>query len=1771
MTRIALVVGIDNYQNYDPLTSAAQGAVAIAQHLDRDGKFQVKVFPDPSQASITLRELESQLIQLFKPKTGVIPETVLFYFAGYGLIKNGGVQEGFLATSDINLDRSLYGLSLFWLQRLLRDSPVPQWGIWLDCYGFGAIGKVQGDYPVALDFAESDPGEKSGYSRFFLATSQASPEGRSELGYSLLTQAILEGLDPYRSENGVVTSAFLVNWVRTALEDQVHQAYFTESGNPIVLTRTADEICPYKGLAYFDCNTEDPRYFYGREALTEHLLGAVQHRNFLAVLGPAGSGKSSVLRAGLVHHLQQGRKLPGSDRWHIRILQPGGHPLLNLAFAFLDLSLPLVERAKQLGEIETLLTQGATGMRRLVQASAAERVVLIVDQFEEIFTLCRDRAEREIFLDCLLGTLEQAAEGRYAVPLQILIGMRSDFFSKCVKPEYVRLGQAIRNNRVQIPPLTPEELRQAIAEPARQVGVTVEPELIQQMIIDVAGSPGGLPLLEYTLTELWKQRTANRLQTNNYVRLGGIRGTLQQRANAVYGHMTPEQQAAAKHIFLSLTQFGDGVTEDSRRRVFKRDLATPQFPPLLIDTVIQRLADEKLVVTSDWAPPGTGLGEEIVVDVIHEALIRHWERLRQWIDDNRDLLRQHRELQEQAELWFRKGRLSDYLIQGEALSEALVFWQRNNEDGLPGSGLVKEFLEACQQEDTLRRATQVQQKRSLKEQQQKIQNALQRTWTIALTAGTTLAGALLLIALQLRAAELQSIRSLQPVVASDLADAQEIDARVASVQAAQQLRSSLWHRLFPEPLLQQQVMEGLQQTLYGVREFNYLIGHEAGVVSVDVSPDGSTIVTCGRDGKVKLWDLQGNVLTDFEGHQGVVYEAAFSPDGLKVATAGRDGTIRLWNLNGRELLNIQGRDGAIFDLAFSPDGSQLVSSGEDGIVRRWDLEGKLLGTFKAHSGWVYDVSFSPNSKTLATAGGDGLARLWSLDGKKLKEFQSPGTSVWSLAFSPDGSQLATSSGDGTVSVWQVSPTQANPSDLVLTLTMPRENLSTTDSQRVLAVTFSPNGQELVTSGTDGIARLWDRQGNLRGEFRGHGDWVYDVAFSPKGDYLVTGGRDGTARLWNLDPHPALDVTADADRVLSVAYSPVATSRNGTIATSGTDGTIQLWSADGTPLTTLKGHRGWVLTVTFSPNGQVIASSGTDGTVRFWKLNGQPLQTLSTGQNWVYEIIYSPDGSKFATRGRDGTVQLWSLAGEKLATFTGHQGEVYGIQFSPDGTKLATRGRDSTVRIWDMDGEPLAGLRDHQGEIYDIAFTPDSSLVATAGADGTVRLWDLNGQPLTVLRGHTAEVYSVSIDANNFLVATSSADGTARLWNLNGNSIATLKGQDGPVWEARFSPDGTKVATRQNDGTVQLWNLEGQRLATLQGHEAAVWSFQFSPDSNRLVTSSADGNTRLWDLQGKLLNTLGEHPGEVYSVAVDPQGKLFATSGSDGIARLWDTQGKLIAELKGHQSPVWQVIFSPDGKELVTGGADGTARIWNRQGEQQAELAGHLGQVYSVAFRPDGSELATGSEDGTVRRWRKDGTPISEFKASDRAIYTVVYSNKGSKLATSGADATARVWSLGGKSLVELNGHQETIYSVAFSPDDSELATSSADGTARLWTMEGDRLTDLRGHTGEVWHINFSPDGQQLVTSGADGTTRLWNHQGEQTAIIPSHFGGVHDSRFTKDGSALVSGGVDGQMRVWLAGDLVQLLAKNCDRLQNYLNNPQVPASDKPLCSAVVDR
>jgi WD40 repeat protein len=1276
----------------------------------------------------------------------------LLFFAGHGLRKvQGDVTEGFLATSEVNPDKGKWGVSLRWLRELLQKSPVRQQIIWLDCCYSGELLNI-------LD--EANPGKDSkALDRCLIAACREFEVSREQLQgeHGILTAALLQGLEPDRDVDGFVTNYKLADFINKEMSQESQRPIFHNSGNAIILTdkmlgrqRQVDANligkCPYKALEYF--TQEDAVFFYGRTALTDELIDKVRRENFIAVLGASGSGKSSVLRAGLLDQLKRGQKLSGSDRWrYYDPFTPGEHPLASLENAIgieaqefsqfiqtppsdlQDLRIrppsppnlggtgvQSPPELEDLGGEKDLFVHGSLskgdlgGSPDLTTSPTAEteRVVLVIDQFEECFTMCQDSQEREEFFNCLLETLEQAKH-----KLCLVLGMRADFLGKCA--EYAELAQKIDQNLVMVKPMSRQEIEEAITKPAELVDLQVEKALVTKMTEDVVESPGSLPLLQYTLTELWKEAQTganrNRLTLESYNQLGGIERTLPKRANEVYASLKDEEKSVAKRIFLELTQLGE--TTDTRRRVRKEDLVNQTHSLELLERTIEQLVQAKLIVTTNESKSENGK-PGVILDIVHEALIRHWQELRQWVAQNQVALEIERKIEARAKDWERNGKTEDLglLLQGAPLIEAETYLKDYGNLGLL-DGIAQEYIQVSQ----IVRDRLIKEELERKQRELKAVQARNRILIGSLGVVSAVAvGAFFLW----QDAERQKTIARQGesvAVATNLLSVTPVEGLIRAIQVTGESQSSpqeVREKTFP------QVQSSLYEAIDVVRERNILKGHESLVNSVAFSPDGKTIVSGSSDNTIRLWDTSGKPIGQpFKGHESYVRSVAFSPDGKTIVSGGMDDTIRLWDTSGKPIgLPFKGHDYSVTSVAFSPDGKTIVSGSDDSTIRLWDTSGKPIGQpFKGHDYSVTSVAFSPDGKTIVSGGMDDTIRLWDTSGKPIGQpFKGHESSVYSVAFSRDGKTIVSGGMDKTIRLWDTS---GKP------IGQPFKG----HESYVRSVAFSRDGKTIVSGSEDKTIRLWDTSGKpISLPFKGHESYVRSVAFSRDGKTIVSGSEDNTIRLWDTSGKPiGLPFKGHESSVYSEAFSSVAFSRDGkTIVSDSSDNTIRLWDTSGKPIgLPFKGHQAQIQSVAFSPDGKTIVSGSWDKTIRLWDTSGKPLGLPFKGhQNGVISVAFSPDGKTIVSGSWDKTIRLWDTSGKPLGLpFKGHQDGVISVAFSPDGKTIVSGGTDKTIRLWNTSGKPLSSpFKGHESWVISVAFSPDGKTIVSGSSDTTIRLW-----------------------------------------------------------------------------------------------------------------------------------------------------------------------------------------------------------------------------------------------------------------------------------------------------------------------------------------------------------------------------------------------------------------------------------------------------------------
>jgi WD40 repeat protein/transcriptional regulator with XRE-family HTH domain len=1147
---------------------------------------------------------------------------------------------------------------------------------------------------------------------------------------------------------------------------------------------------PYKGLNYFD--ESDADFFVGREALTAKLTERVlslastklpERARFLAIVGASGSGKSSLVRAGLVSALRWNK---ASTDWHVYVLTPTPHPLESLAAILTQESNSVTATATLMDDLTRDGRSLQIFAKRILGSRNGSRLLLVVDQFEELFALCRAEKERAAFIDNLL-TAASEADG----PVILVITLRADFYAPCAN--YPSLREALAKHQEYIGAMNAEELRRAIEEPARRGRWELEPGLADVLLHDVGHEPGALPLLSHALFETWQRRRGRTMTLSGYTSSGGVRGAIAETAEAVFAdQFTHEQQAIARRIFLRLTELGDeSGAGDTRRRATFNELILKPEEATTTRAVLKALADARLITTSQDA-----------AEVAHEALIREWPTLHSWLEENREGLRLHRQLTEAAQEWLGMERESDMLFRGARLIQ-IREWASTHPEEM--NALEHEFVLAsiaASERETAEREAQHQREleaaRKLAESEsQRAEVESRRAKEQVHTSGQ----------LRKRAIYLSVVLTMAIIAA--------LAAGLFAYQANVNFTHSEAERLAAEA----------NNLILTHSDTNLIALLTIRSLNMDYTPAGDAI----------LADLTSLELPprEFRGHTADVWGVDFSPDGKYLATGSSDGTARLWDVaTGQNIHVFTSHTGAVGEAVFSPDGKYLLVGSVDNTARLWDIaSGETIQIFTGHTGGGDSVAFSPDGKFMVTGGGkDKTARIWDVaTGQTLHILTGHLGEVVRVAFSPDGKYVLTASVDRSARLWDVET-----GSQVKVFMVPSDTLD------VGCVAFSPDSKYVATGGVDNnynnIARLWEiATGKIVREFRGHLDFVAGIKFSPDGHYLLTGSADRTARLWDIATGETLRVFSGHNNgVQNVTFSP----DGSLIATASNDGIARVWSLHTAWMgRQFIGHKATVNQASFSPNGKYIVTSSRDKTARIWNtLTGQTILTLTGHTDVVGGAVFSPNGKMVLTTSADGTARLWdAVTGKEIRRFVGCTDILYLAVFSPDGKTIAATCWDGTVWVWDTQTRQTKVVYTNQGpgHVNRVAFSPDGKTVATSGDDGTARIWDpLTGKDLMIFK-QTDKVTGVAFSPDGKYLVTCSFDGSIRLWELSsGKEIRRFTGHPNGSFSVAFSPDGKFVVRRITE------------------HNNIVRSVAFSPDGKYILTANDDGTARLWliDLQ-----------------------------------------------------------------------------------------------------------------------------------------------------------------------------------------------------------------------------------------------------------------------------------------------------------------------------------
>lgn len=1261
---------------------------------------------------------------------------------------------------------------------------------------------------------------------------------------------------------------------------------------------------PFRGLGAF--RFEDAPVFFGRTRAVGDAIEALRRnlalgRGTLLVLGASGVGKSSLVQAGVLPILTQPSVLEGVSVWRRAVLRPGeesGDPVLALASSIVrpealpEIGLTGSQIAEELrgdpASVNRLIERGLgriEGRENLGRDSRrAAKLALVVDQLEELFAICTDRRSISSFAGAVAAL---ATSGRAIV----ILTLRSDFYGRLAElPALRELLTGLAHHDVAPP--TPAEIRQMIVRPAAAAGLRFEVvcgRRLDEVLLDAAvRETNVLPLLEFTLDELYVHRESGVLTLAAYDGLGGLEGALLGKAEEAFLGSPAEAQARFGSLMRKMvTLSGPGDETPTRREVAQPELETD----VVLRPLLDRLVSARLV-TADRRGDGTP-----TLRLAHEALLNRWSRVSSWLHRDRELLRVRARLAQAAARWETSGRQRDLLLpRGRPLVEAQALAA---EADFELDEQVREFVRESQRADVKRR--------------RRAHTAIASL--VALGVAVCVAALVAVdranVAETARAGERQRFEEARAAThrarAAGLVNAAR-DARRSDPELGLILALAA-SKVDASCDVQQALHDGLVESRLRRRwtgAFRSDGGGASGttdraivpVRQVEWSSDGRRVATRYADGVVTVRRLDGGDETKLAiDADSLLGALAWSPDGTRVATLapGNDSRRRwarrvcIWDAEGNSVASV-GVDEIGERLAWSPDGQKLAQISGDGF-RIWSREGAPISakrfsfedsTFNPMpQGLAASLPWAPDSRRLALRRGAFDVAVFDLEGKELSVLARSGAKagmvVKGVAWAPEGDRIAVSHDDGVVAVWDASGTKQWEISFVgswgpMLAWSPRGGALAAASRngdregdhsvqvydrdgalysvlqghedRLESVAWCPWSSRIATSSRDGSARVWTAAGEQIAVLRGSSP-LNHVSWAPEGSRLVSGCEDGSVAIWSLH-----------DEEWPGYVGPPRTRWTGELAQGLTTasvsmGSLSVFDVDRRQLTRIPAPNRGTLDMAWSPGaGHLLLSS--DGELVVLGRDGTSISRVGSGAEGPRRLAWSPDGEMFAassvksdgSRQEQSVVSIWTVGGAEVASWVAHAESLNRIVWSPDGGRLATTSDDRTCCVWRRNGDRLLTLR-HPSDVVAVAWNHAGSRLATGTMAGTAHIWDEDGRQVAAVGGHQLGVWSCVWSPDDSRFVTTSDDSRAPIWSASGELLATLDGHEAQVNCVAWSPDGTKVATSSDDRTVRVWKGTGEACLVLRGHTDVVHAIEWSPDGSVLASHSPDGTVRRW--------------------------------------------------------------------------------------------------------------------------------------------------------------------------------------------------------------------------------------------------------------------------------------------------------------------------------------
>jgi WD40 repeat protein len=1291
---------------------------------------------------------------------------------------------------------------------------------------------------------------------------------------------------------------------------------------------------PYPGLRPFE--PADADYFFGRDRQVDELLLALRDHRFVAVLGLSGSGKSSLVRAGLVPALKAGHLTSSGAHWRVALFRPGHQPLEALAAALDD------ALGRQPGRLEKLFdSTNALLLHTRADRAPEENLLVVVDQFEELFRVANHR-DAARFVDLLLAAGQDISP---SFRVFVVLTMRTDRLGECAR--FDGLPEALNSSQYLVPRLTSEQLHQAIEGPAALTGTAVAPELAQKLVIEASEGRDQLPLLQHLLMILWEHRQIDHdgsslISLSEYQAAGSAADALNAHADAVLSELPQEQHTLASLIFRALTEAGEGRDQRRPQRLSELAKITGADEKDVHD-VVKHFLDASFLTS-----PDRGHTEDWEVDITHESLIRQWKQLADWVADEVKDAEDYRYFRERGKR--RAGPLTDVDL------DVALKWEKKNHNEFWAARYGGDFeatVEYIRTSQAARKEAEGLAEKARTAELERKERDRRRAYVLA-AVFFVIAIAIGVLALYAWRARATANRE------AERANEEKRNTARALHQATEEEQLALHAKATAE-----RATSTAEEALVTVQEEKHNAQTALGRSAV-------------QDGLKRFED----------GHpdEAAAYFARAlrsDPDSVAAKSWLTDLLMNhAWWLPGKAL---QHQDNVNY-AAFSPNGRRIVTVRGGKTAQVWDVEsGKLVGAPLPHKADVDDIAFSPDGRRVVTASG-GTAFVWDVEsGKRLRILIPNQADVSSTTLSRDGRRIVTASG-GTAQVWDIDTGKPVGAPLL-------------HKDEVMHIGFSPDGRRIV-SVTKSTTQVWEAEtGKPVGPVLLHQGSIDSLALSSDGNLIATASAD-TTQVWDVEAGEPIGAPIHHQRQISPYHRVAHVTIGGSIARvhylgfspddrhiiTVAEDTAQVWNiVSGTPVGAPLLHQDTIHFAIFSPDGDWIVTASDDQTAQVWdaatgKQVGAPLRH----KDIVNSVAFSPDGRHIVTASDDETARVWHAATGKAADITlrVQTPDPDSAKISSDGRRMLVRVDESTLRLWDVEtGKSVGAPLRHQSPVVLAAIGPDGRRVLTTSLDGTAQVWETEtGKPVGRLFRSEDVVTGVWFSPGGRRILAVHKD-TAQVRDADtGKPVGVRLELDAPVGLAVFSGDERRILTVSRNNTPRVWDADtGRPLGkSLQYDEPirvgsslnlqVIRSAAFTPHGYRLITTETteSGSTaQVSDAEtGKKVGAPLRYQIPVLSVAISRDGRRVLTTYADGAAQVWETEtGKPVGAKLQLQGEVKSARFSTDGNRVITASADGTVQVW------EADTGKTIGSAiqykhrfdFTAQFSPDGRRVLIASE------------------------------------------------------------------------------------------------------------------------------------------------------------------------------------------------------------------